>query len=293
MMARRRSPAPGHLALAAAAMMLPAVRPVAPQAGAPGVVASTPGWPAPVRTDTAIAGCSGGFTGGGGGVVVTSRGEIIQWAQDTYAPPRRYRTLRTDSAAAAAIFAELARIRFRSLPEGKSSNVTCSLELTGAGGAHAVSWPLGRPPAAVRAVYERMFALGREAAGPARAPSAGPELTPADTVLAGCTGGRTGGGKGVAVTGLGEISEWSQDLSSRPKQFHTLRVDSAAALALFRDLERSRFRSLDYHGSDDMTCFLQQTGVGEKHTVTWPYGDPPPAVRALYRRVLALAGRVA
>ncbi len=137
---------------------------------------------------------------------------------------------------------------------------------------------------------ERGDALGRAAAAAVSAPAVGPELTAADTILAGCAGGETGAGNGAAVTGLGQIMEWRQDLRSRPKQFRTLRVDSAAAFALFRDLDRSRFHTIDYHGSADMTCFLQRTGAGERHTVTWPYGEPPKALRALYDRVLALAG---
>ncbi len=116
---------------------------------------------APAPTDSVIAGCAGGFSGGGGGAIVTGRGEVIRWSRFSSADRKQYQQLRVDTAAAGAIFRELARIRFREIQSDRDggTDVACSLELTGTSGSHMVSWPLGEPPAAVRPVYERLRAL--------------------------------------------------------------------------------------------------------------------------------------
>ncbi len=112
--------------------------------------------------DTVLSGCTGGFSGGGGGILVTTAGEIVSWTQATFAAKRDYHLLRVDTAAAGGVFRELARIRFRTINYSKPDNMTCSLELTGPGGHHSVDWPIDRPPASVRAIYDRVNALGRK-----------------------------------------------------------------------------------------------------------------------------------
>jgi hypothetical protein len=99
-------------------------------------------------TDTLIAGCRGGETGGGRGLLVTRRGEIFEWQKDGPGAlgSEDYKMLGNDSLTAVAVFMELAWIRFRSIEQHKPSNMTCFLSLTGRAGTHSVSWPLGEPP---------------------------------------------------------------------------------------------------------------------------------------------------
>jgi hypothetical protein len=93
----------------------------------------------PQAADRLVAGCRGGRSGGGRGLVITSRGEVLEWQQDGPGVPDLDDDTRvgTDSAAAAALFAELAWIRFESIVYQKQA---CFLELV------AVAWPLGESP---------------------------------------------------------------------------------------------------------------------------------------------------
>jgi hypothetical protein len=116
----------------------------------------------PGPRDTVIAGCSGGRSGGGHGLLVTKRGDILEW--DWHGPgalsPDKYTRVGTDSAAATAIFTELARIRFDSINHLKRSDMTCFLQLIAPVGVHSVSWPLGDPPVQLREVRRLLQDLG-------------------------------------------------------------------------------------------------------------------------------------
>lgn len=255
---------------------------------------------APLPGDTVSAGCTGGISGGGGGLLVTGKGEIVEWGQTTFAPPKTYRLVRVDTAAAAGIFRELARIGFRKLPAGEPANMTCSIDLSGPSGSHSVSWPIDRPPATVKPLWARLRALDPGAlSSQAEAPPASPvrlaslrsrhALAPVDTLVTGCTGGKTGGGRGALVTSQGEISEWQIDLAGHPRQYRLMRVDSVDTALAFAEARRIRLRSLNYHEADNMTCFLELSGAGGAHKVWWPYGATPKPVEHLVTLLNALA----
>lgn len=118
-----------------------------------------------------------------------------------------------------------------------------------------------------------------------------PQAGLADTLKGGCSGGVTGGGGGVAVTGSGEVLEWKQTLATQPTAFTTVRIDSAAAAEVFAEVERTRFRSVVHVNPSNVTCFLTLTDSLGKHTVAWPMGDAPAAVRELDRRLHSLVRR--
>jgi hypothetical protein len=112
-------------------------------------------------SDTLVAGCSGGDSGGGLGLVVTGVGGILEWQKDGPGAitSEDYRLLGNDSARTAAVFAELARIRFRSIEQHTQSNMTCFLSLTGSAGPHSISWPLGEPPVQLERTRHLLEAL--------------------------------------------------------------------------------------------------------------------------------------
>lgn len=118
-----------------------------------------------------------------------------------------------------------------------------------------------------------------------------PAASPADTLKGGCSGGVTGGGNGVAVTGRGEILRWAQATATHSVEFTVVRTDSAAVADLFAEAQRIGFRSIDYRKPFNMTCFLTLTDSAGVHTVAWPAGEVPPAVRELSRQLNALAPR--
>lgn len=115
--------------------------------------------PIPAPTDTVFAACHGGFSGGEHGVAVTSGGEILEWGGPLPNLPRAYRLVRTDSAAAAQVFAELDRIRFRSVESNQSDNVTCYVELRTNSGSHTVAWPIHNEPRELHHAYEHITDL--------------------------------------------------------------------------------------------------------------------------------------
>lgn len=114
--------------------------------------------------DTVRIGCSGGVTGNGTGNVLTSDGRLSRYSKELQSP-RVYTPLRQDSAAARAVFAELDRMRFRTVHHKEISNMTCVLELRDRAGEHYVSWPARNPPAAL----EPALAALRRAFGDDRA----------------------------------------------------------------------------------------------------------------------------
>jgi hypothetical protein len=119
----------------------------------------------PRPRDSVIAGCSGGRSGGGRGLLVTRRGDILEWERDGPGglSPKNYTRIGTDSAAATAIFAELARIGFDSIDHRKPSDMTCFLELIAPTGEHSVSWPLGDLPMQLRELHRMLDGLGESA----------------------------------------------------------------------------------------------------------------------------------
>jgi len=108
-------------------------------------------------------GCSGGFTGGGSGVVVHRNGEIHRWFQPTYRDPVEQSFVRLDLAAARELFAELDRINFTAIRYNKHGNMTCRVTLRQGDSTHDVEWPPGDPgaPSEVAALVSRMEKLGQ------------------------------------------------------------------------------------------------------------------------------------
>lgn len=108
-------------------------------------------------------GCSGGFTGGGGGVVVRGDGGIHRWSRPTYRDPVEETLIRVDRAAAQMIFAEVERIKFTDIRFSKPGNMTCSVALRHGASTHAVAWPLGDPraPSQVLALVSRLEQLAQ------------------------------------------------------------------------------------------------------------------------------------
>jgi hypothetical protein len=121
--------------------------------------ATSPAAPGMHSDDTVRVGCSGGHTGGGSGNTITRAGQLSGYTRELRTGDK-YTQLRRDSAAAASVFTELERIRFRALQHRQIGNVTCVLELRDAAGSHYVAWLKGRPPTVlepVLAVLERAF----------------------------------------------------------------------------------------------------------------------------------------
>src|SRR5262245_41184351 len=79
----------------------------------------------------------------------------------------------------------------------------------------------------------------------------------ADTLIAGCLGGITGGGAGEAVTESGDFLSWTRSGPSPSATTWTAgRHDSTAARRLFAELDRSGFDREDLNEPANMTCFL-------------------------------------
>ncbi|HEX6314699.1 MAG TPA: hypothetical protein VFZ73_07565 [Gemmatimonadaceae bacterium] len=102
-------------------------------------------------TDTVRVGCFGGVAALSSGNLLTREGALIKYEKQLHAPAT-YAFIRRDSAAAARVFAELERIRFRTLRFNEIDNMTCSLELKDRVGQHSVSWKMGQPPAQLEPV---------------------------------------------------------------------------------------------------------------------------------------------
>jgi hypothetical protein len=106
--------------------------------------------------------------------------------------------------------------------------------------------------------------------------------TVADTIIAGCLGGITGGGAGEAVTESGDFLTWTR---SGPLPSGTtwtaVSRDSTAARRLFAELDRSGFDRENLNDPGNMTCFLARHGPGRSHEVAWPSGRRPRRLAAL------------
>lgn len=98
-----------------------------------------------------------------------------------------------------------------------------------------------------------------------------------DSVRIGCSGGVTGAGSGNTITRSGALSAYHRPLGEAAT--HTpLRRDSAAAAAVFRELDRVRFRTLRFDGIGNMTCVLELADGAGQHAVSWRIGESPPAL---------------
>lgn len=118
----------------------------APATGAAQRPTQAPATPAARGDDSVRIGCSGGFTGDGSGNTLTRSGALSAYVRPLREPPT-YTPLRGDSRAAAAVFAALERLRFRTLRFKEIGNMTCVLELIDSDGRHEVNWIMRRPPA--------------------------------------------------------------------------------------------------------------------------------------------------
>jgi hypothetical protein len=120
---------------------------------------------AEVNEESLSWGCSGGFTGGGGGVVVHRDGAIHRWSRPTYRDPVEQSFVRSDPAAARGLFDELQRIHFTSIRYNKPSNMTCHITLRQGESTHAVAWPLGDAavPSELVALASRMKQIAQVA----------------------------------------------------------------------------------------------------------------------------------
>ena len=118
---------------------------------------------AEVNEESLSCGCSGGFTGGGGGVVVQRDGGIHRWSRPTYRDPVEQSFVRFDRVAARDLFAQVERIKFTSIRYSKPSNMTCRVELRQGASTHVIAWPLGDPaaPSEVVALASRMEQIAR------------------------------------------------------------------------------------------------------------------------------------
>ena len=104
----------------------------------------------------------------------------------------------------------------------------------------------------------------------------------ADTIIAGCLGGVTGGGGGTAVTESGVFLSWARSgpLASGTS-WTTVRQDLTGARRLFAALDRSGFEREDLNDPGNLTCFLARHGPGRDHEVAWPSGQRPRRIAAI------------
>jgi hypothetical protein len=137
-------------------LLVIAARPGQGPAMAPSQTVATS--PAASRSDSVRVGCFGGIAARGSGNVVTREGALSSYEKQLQTPAT-YTFLRRDSAAAALVFAELDRIRFRTLRFNEIRNMTCILELSDANGKHDVTWEIGGPPPELKRVLAALTRL--------------------------------------------------------------------------------------------------------------------------------------
>lgn len=108
-------------------------------------------------------GCSGGFTGGGGGVTVRSDGAILRWSRATYRDSVEESLIRWDTSATRRLFAEVDDSAFTSIRYSKFGNMTCQVILRRGTSSHAVSWEMGDPsaPSLATEIAARLERLAR------------------------------------------------------------------------------------------------------------------------------------
>ncbi len=91
--------------------------------------------------------CGGGFTGGGGGLMVDGSGSMTRLRMNTFATPLQYLPIEAPPQPVAEWVRLLEQAGFRRLPQGGRYNMTCSLTLGAPQGGHTVSWPGMTTPA--------------------------------------------------------------------------------------------------------------------------------------------------
>jgi hypothetical protein len=135
------------------------------------------------------------------------------------------------------------------------------------------------------AVWRGLVAAVLSAVACHRAPAA-PTL-PIREVSAGCAGGVTGGGTGVALLPDGALYRWEQQLAQSPERRTLVRTDTALAADVFHRLAAMRFTAIDHTDAGNVTCFVRARTDSGAHEVAWPMGDThaPSAVRALFDRL--------
>lgn len=114
----------------------------------------------------------------------------------------------------------------------------------------------------------------------------------AEAVVAGCSGGVTGGGSGVTLTRAGTLYRWERPGATPAAQDSTLvRVDSALAAEVFRRLQAMRFTRIQYRDVGNMSCFVIARTDSVEHEVIWGGSDGgvPPAVRDVHERLMRAA----
>ena len=114
----------------------------------------------------------------------------------------------------------------------------------------------------------------------------------AQAVVAGCSGGVTGGGSGVTLTRAGALYRWERPSAAPAARDSTLvRVDSALAAEVFRRLEAMRFTRIQYRDVGNMSCFVVARTDSAEHEVVWggTEGGVPAAVRDVHERLLRAA----
>jgi hypothetical protein len=114
--------------------------------------------------------------------------------------------------------------------------------------------------------------------------------TAADTLVAGCAGGVTGGGSGVAITGAGFLLRWTRP-GPGATEWTVVRRDSTETARLFSRLSTVKFDQTDFTNPSNMTCFLERRGA-TPHEIGWPMGQRPrqiAAILALYDDIVRLA----
>jgi hypothetical protein len=108
-----------------------------------------------------------------------------------------------------------------------------------------------------------------------------------DTLVAGCSGGVTGGGGGSAITRAGDLLRWQQS-GPGPAIFVSVGRDTALANRVFAALGRARFERTRYQVPSNMTCSLSRRAGKSSHEVAWAMGAPPAKIR----RIVALFDEV-
>ncbi len=116
--------------------------------------------------DSVISGCSGGFTGGGGGSIINRDGLLLRWSRATRRDEVKETVIRSDPKEVRRVFTQLEKMKFTSIKYNKFGNMTCFLTLRQGSSSHAVSWEFGDPlaPSQVVSLAMHLQQLGSPAA---------------------------------------------------------------------------------------------------------------------------------
>jgi len=117
-------------------------------------------------------------------------------------------------------------------------------------------------------------------------------VTSTDTIFSGCQGGFTGGGRETAITGRGEVLARDFELPNTPVVFRTVGTDSAAAVQLFQDLDRARFRAMKHGEPSNATCSVTISDARGRYEVLFTPGSIPAALQPIIAKMDTLADPV-